>query len=130
MNKKVKSYTLNISALVIIYVILSLLISTGTINSYISGIIITIGIAVIMAVSLNLTTGLLGQLALGHAGFMSIGAYTAALITKAMSETSFALSLPVGLIAGGLMAALFGLIIGMRPQSRLSKVPSARGLKA
>ena len=58
MNKKVKSYTLNISALVIIYVILSLLISTGTINSYISGIIITIGIAVIMAVSLNLTTGL------------------------------------------------------------------------
>ena len=45
MNKKVKSYTLNISALVIIYVILSLLISTVTINSYISGIIITIGIA-------------------------------------------------------------------------------------
>ncbi|NLD03660.1 MAG: branched-chain amino acid ABC transporter permease, partial [Clostridiales bacterium] len=118
MNKKVKSYTLNISALVIIYVILSLLISTGTINSYISGIIITIGIAVIMAVSLNLTTGLLGQLALGHAGFMSIGAYTAALITKAMSETSFALSLPIGLIAGGLMAALFGLIIGM-PALRL-----------
>ena len=118
MNKKVKSYTLNISALVIIYVILSLLISTGTINSYISGIIITIGIAVIMAVSLNLTTGLLGQLALGHAGFMSIGAYTAALITKAMSETSFALSLPVGLIAGGLMAALFGLVIGM-PALRL-----------
>lgn len=118
MNKKVKSYTLNIIALVIFYAIMTLLISTNTINSYISGIIITMGIAIIMAVSLNLTTGLLGQLALGHAGFMSIGAYTAALVTKAMSETSFALSLPIGLIAGGLMAALFGMIIGM-PALRL-----------
>ncbi len=118
MNKKVKSYTLNIAALVLIYVLFSLLISTGSINNYISGIIITIGIAIIMAVSLNLTTGLLGQLALGHAGFMSIGAYTAALITKAMSGTNFAMSLPIGLMAGGLMAALFGLIIGM-PALRL-----------
>ncbi len=118
MNKKVKSYTLNIAALVLIYATLSLLISTGAINSYISGILITIGIAIIMAVSLNLTTGLLGQLALGHAGFMSIGAYTAALITKSMSDTSFALSLPIGLLAGGLMAALFGFIIGM-PALRL-----------
>lgn len=118
MNKKIKSYMLNISALVIIFAVLSVLISTGSINSYISGIIITIGIAVIMAVSLNLTTGLLGQLALGHAGFMSIGAYTAALITKAMSGTSFVISLPIGLIAGGLLAALFGLIIGM-PALRL-----------
>ena len=118
MNKKVKSYTLNISAIVIIYIIILLLISTASINNYISGVMITIGIAVIMAVSLNLTTGLLGQLALGHAGFMSIGAYTAALITKAMAETSFALSLPIALVAGGLMAALFGLIIGM-PALRL-----------
>lgn len=118
MNRKAKSYTLNISALVLIFIILSLLISTGAINNYISGIIITIGIAVMMAVSLNLTTGLLGQLALGHAGFMSIGAYTAALITKAMSGTSFALALPIGLIAGGLVAALFGLLIGM-PALRL-----------
>lgn len=118
MNRKAKSYSLNISALVLIFIILSLLISTGAINNYISGIIITIGIAVMMAVSLNLTTGLLGQLALGHAGFMSIGAYTAALITKAMSGTSFAIALPIGLIAGGLMAALFGLLIGM-PALRL-----------
>lgn len=118
MNRKVKSYTLNITALVLIYVVLSLLISTGTLNSYLSGILITIGIAIIMAVSLNLTTGLLGQLALGHAGFMSIGAYTAALITKSLSGTNFVLSLPIGLLAGGLVSALFGLVIGM-PALRL-----------
>ncbi|NLC32711.1 MAG: branched-chain amino acid ABC transporter permease, partial [Clostridiales bacterium] len=118
MNRKSKSYTLNIFAIVLIFIILSLLISTGAINNYISGIIITIGIAVMMAVSLNLTTGILGQLALGHAGFMSIGAYTAALITKAMSEVSFGIALPIGLVAGGLMAALFGLLIGM-PALRL-----------
>ncbi len=118
MNRKVKSYTLNITALVLIYVVLSLLISTGTLNSYLSGILITIGIAIIMVVSLNLTTGLLGQLALGHAGFMSIGAYTAALITKSLSGTNFVLSLPIGLLAGGLVSALFGLVIGM-PALRL-----------
>jgi len=118
MNRKVKSYTLNITALVLIYAVLSLLISTGTLNSYLSGILITIGIAIIMAVSLNLTTGLLGQLALGHAGFMSIGAYTAALITKSLSGTNFVLSLPIGLLAGGLVSALFGLVIGM-PALRL-----------
>ena len=44
--------------------------------------LISVLIAIIMTVSLNLTTGLLGQLCLGHAGFMSVGAYTAGIITK------------------------------------------------
>lgn len=117
MNMKAKSYVLNITALLIVYIVLSLLISTGTFNSYISGILATTGIAIMMAVSLNVTTGLLGQLALGHAGFMSVGAYTAALITKSLN-IHFGLALPIALIAGGLAAALCGLLIGM-PALRL-----------
>ena len=117
MNKKAKAYVLNILALLILFFALSLLISSGAINNYFSGILVTIGIAVIMAVSLNLTTGLLGQLALGHAGFMSVGAYVAAIITKSMS-LDFSLSLPLALLAGGLAAALCGLLIGM-PALRL-----------
>ena len=43
---------------------------------------ITVGINIILAVSLNVATGYLGQLPLGHAGFMAVGAYTCALFTK------------------------------------------------
>ena len=117
MNKKAKAYVMNILALLMIFFALSTLISSGAINNYFSGILVTIGIAVIMAVSLNLTTGLLGQLALGHAGFMSVGAYVAAIITKSMS-VDFSFSLPLALLAGGLAAALCGLLIGM-PALRL-----------
>ncbi|MHC1786209.1 MAG: ATP-binding cassette domain-containing protein [Christensenellales bacterium] len=117
MNKKAKAYVLNILALFLLFFALSALISGGTINNYFSGIIVTIGIAIIMAVSLNLTTGLLGQLALGHAGFMSVGAYVSAIITKSLS-IDFSISLPIALLAGGLAAALCGLLIGM-PALRL-----------
>ncbi len=117
MNRKSKSYILNIAALLLVYFIISAMITAGSINNYISGILVSIGIAVIMTVSLNLTTGLLGQLALGHAGFMSIGAYVAGILTKTLS-VPFGFSLPLALLAGGLVAAVFGFLIGM-PALRL-----------
>jgi branched-chain amino acid transport system permease protein len=120
MNKKAKGYILNIVSLMLFYLVMSSLISSGVINKYYSGIIATIGISVIMAVSLNLTTGLLGQLALGHAGFMSIGAYTSAIISLRLMNTSmsFGFVLPIALIAAGLVSAVFGFLIGM-PALRL-----------
>ena len=78
--------------------------------------------------SLNLTLGFLGQLALGHAGFMAIGAYTSALVTKAMQlghqggapwrPCRMLLLFFIGLLAGALMAAVFGLLVGI-PALRL-----------
>ena len=117
MNRKSKSYVLNIVTLLLMYFVISAMISSGAVNNYISGILVTIGISIIMTVSLNLTTGLLGQLALGHAGFMSIGAYVAGILTKNLS-ISFGFSLPLALLAGGLAAALCGFLIGM-PALRL-----------
>ena len=80
-----------------------------------------IGINIILAVSLNLINGYTGQFSLGHAGFMAVGAYTAAVITNqytgfnpAMADVLF----PVALLAGGLAAALAGLIVGI-PSLRL-----------
>ena len=102
MKKRFKSYVLNLSAVLLIYIVLSTLISAGAINKYYSGILIMIGINIIMAVSLNLTTGFLGELALGHAGFMSVGAFTAGIITKALSESCGwdpSLALPISLLA-------------------------------
>ncbi len=121
MNKKFKSYTLNMTAIILVYAVLFGLTSSGAVNSYYEGILILMGINIIMTVSLNLTTGFLGELALGHAGFMSVGAFTAGIITKALEanygwETSA--TLPIGLLAGGLLAAVMGLLIGI-PALRL-----------
>ncbi len=70
-------------------------------------------INVIMALSLNLVTGFAGQLSLGHAAFMGIGAYTAGILTS-ICQVPF---IPA-LVAGGLSAALFGFIVGL-PTLRL-----------
>jgi branched-chain amino acid transport system permease protein len=77
-----------------------------------------IGINIILAVSLNLATGYLGQLPLGHAGFMAVGAYSSAIVIKAAAELPVYISMPLGLIVGGIVAAIFGFIIGI-PALRL-----------
>jgi branched-chain amino acid transport system permease protein len=80
-----------------------------------------IGINIILAVSLNLINGYTGQFSLGHAGFMAVGAYTAAVITNQFSNLSPILAtviFPLALIAGGLLAAVAGLIVGI-PSLRL-----------
>jgi branched-chain amino acid transport system permease protein len=117
MNKKTKSILLNIFSLLLFYLVIAVLIGTGGMNSYISNILITILITVIMTASLNVTTGLLGQLALGHAGFMAVGAYASAIFTRSVAF-DFGFSLPISLLLGGLVAALFGMLIGI-PALRL-----------
>ncbi len=100
--------------------LMNYIISTGIISKYYSGVISLIGIYIILAVSLNVATGYLGQLPLGHAGFMAIGAYTSAIIMKSASVAagSTALAFPFALLAGGILAGVFGLIIGI-PALRL-----------
>ena len=117
-KNKTKSYALNSFALIITFLFAFALIASGNINNYYSSLLISVLIAIIMTVSLNLTTGLLGQLCLGHAGFMSVGAYTAGIITKSLPDMPLGLSLTIALLAGGLLAALFGFLIGM-PALRL-----------
>lgn len=92
------------------------------ISPYYFQIIIYIGINVILATSLNLINGFAGQFSLGHAGFMAIGAYTSAVITSSLHLTpGTAVSYPLfaaALIAGGLVASVFGLLVGI-PSLRL-----------
>lgn len=83
------------------------------ISPYYYQLLVIASINVIMALSLNLVTGCAGQLSLGHAAFMGIGAYTAGILTSV-----YGLSFAVALIAGGAMAALFGLLVGL-PTLRL-----------
>ena len=111
------AYAVNAVLVVILFVVLLVLIDSGTLNSYNTTIITYLCINVILAVSLNLVTGILGQLVLGHAGFMLAGAYAAALFTKNIG-LPLSISLPIGLVLGGLLAAVFGVVIGI-PALRL-----------
>lgn len=80
-----------------------------------------IGINIILAVSLNLINGYTGQFSLGHAGFMAVGAYTAGVITNQFTGSSPWLAeaiFPAALLAGGLLAAVAGLLVGI-PTLRL-----------
>jgi len=105
-----------LAAIVLAFVVSSF---TPQFNRYYLGIGIDAGIAIIMAVSLNLINGHTGQFSLGHAGFMAVGGYTAgklSLVISAAGEAAWCL--PLVLLAGGLMAAVAGLLVGI-PSLRL-----------
>lgn len=97
------------------YVIIQVLIMTNLISPYLQDTLVTICINIILAVSLNLITGFTGQFSLGHAGFMSIGAYVCAFITL-RNPTIFGFL--IGVFAGALAAALMGFLVGL-PTLRL-----------
>ena len=78
-KKQIKDLIISFIMALIIYGIIMFLMSAGIVDYYWSGILIMACINVILATSLNLASGYLGQLTLGHAGFMSVGAYTSAL---------------------------------------------------
>ncbi len=122
MKKKLVSYAVNLALIIALYLVLSTLIDSGAIDRYYAGIIKLIFINIILAVSLNLVTGILGQLVLGHAGFMSVGAYTAALFTlhsgMPTQGPASVLTLLVAIALGGLVAAVIGFVIGV-PALRL-----------
>lgn len=93
------------------------LIEGGTISNYYAKVIVLIGINIILAVSLNVATGYLGQLPLGHAGFMAVGAYTSAIFMTRISLPPD-IAFPIAIVLGGVVAGIFGILIGI-PALRL-----------
>lgn len=107
----------------LIAIVLSVLVTlvADRLNPYWLYIFYDIGISIIMAVSLNLINGHTGQFSLGHAGFMAVGGYTAAMITNQFAQLNFFAANSVfllALVAGGLAAAVAGLLVGI-PTLRL-----------
>lgn len=115
-----KNYLINLIAVAAVFVLIQILVSTNVINRYYQGILVFICINIIVAGSLNLTIGFLGQLALGHAGFMAVGAYSSALLSIAMKNMALPawLHLGVVLLFGGFVAGVIGYLIGL-PALRL-----------
>ena len=124
MDKKHKvSYLLNVVGVAVIFALMMLLFSSGifgTSTTYIQGICTTACYTIIMVTSLNLVVGFMGEFSLGHAGFVSVGAYTAAIVSGALAGhglPDIALFL-IALLAGGLAAGIMGVLVGI-PALRL-----------
>ncbi len=100
-----------------IAIAVALSVFSGEFNRYYLGIAIDVGIAIILAVSLNLINGHTGQFSLGHAGFMAVGGYFAAWLSLQLGANAKVL-FPISLLAGGLLAAVVGLCVGI-PSLRL-----------
>lgn len=124
MPKKMKlSYLLNFLGLVLLFSIFVLMFESkifGTSTTYIKGIFTTACYTIIMVTSLNLVVGCMGEFSLGHAGFVSVGAYFSAITSNALAGRGLPdlLLLIIALIAGGLAAGLTGILVGI-PALRL-----------
>ena len=117
LNKTTKSNFITYGIVIIAYVVLQILMGLNLTSSLLEGLLVPLCVYALMAVSLNLTVGILGELSLGHAGFMCIGAFASAFFSKTM--TVIAPDMPawirflIALIIGAALAGIFGILIGV-----------------
>ena len=109
-KKRQRTDLLTVAAVAALFVVMAALLYTGHLTRQVTNMLVPVAVYIVMAVSLNLVVGLLGELSLGHAGFMSVGLFSGCLVAIALHTTA--------LPAGGLMAAVFGLLVGL-PALRL-----------
>ena len=97
------------------FLILQLLSAQGKLNSTTRGFLVPACAYIVLAVSLNLLVGICGELSLGHAGFMGIGAFTGIIVTSLLAGAvpNGVLRLVIGMIVGGVLAGLVGFVIGI-----------------
>lgn len=124
-KEKKKSYFLNLIGIVAIFLLLLILFKSnvfGSKTNYIEGIATTACYTIIMVTSLNLLTGFMGEFSLGHAGFMSVGAYASSVLTIALvnaeMEIPTIVMFIIALLVGGLAAGVTGILVGI-PALRL-----------
>ncbi|MBS6736416.1 MAG: branched-chain amino acid ABC transporter permease [Clostridiales bacterium] len=115
MKKTTKSNLITYGMVIAAFIIVQILTGTGNISSLLEGLMVPLCIYSILAVSLNLVVGFLGELSLGHAGFMCVGAFTSAFFSKCVQDTITVAPLRffLALLVGAAAAAVFGIIIGI-----------------
>lgn len=114
MNKTTKNNLITYAAVVAVYLIVTILNVTGHISSLMEGLLVPLCIYVILAMSLNLVVGILGELSLGHAGFMCVGAFAGAFFSMCFKDAMpDGLRFLIALVIGAVTAAVFGIIIGI-----------------
>lgn len=107
MNKKLRNFIIPLAVAIIVTFLPFALIRVGVIDAYVSQILTLGGINAIIAISVNMVTGIVGQLTLGQCAFEAIGAYCVIIFSQDLG-----VPLPVAMLIAPCMAAVFGFIIG------------------
>ena len=116
-NKNLISNTITFGLILIAYFVIQNMIAGGSLSSLLKGLLVPVCTYIILAVSLNLTVGILGELSLGHAGFMCVGAFSSAVFSKIIYMSNPDIPnwqlIIMAILVGALAAAFFGFIIGI-----------------
>lgn len=114
-KKQTRDHLLTFAMVIAVYVVVQLLITAGQMSSLMQGLLVPMCTYSIVAIGLNLCVGYLGELSIGHAGFMCVGAFSGAFCTKLLESviTNKILLFAVALLVGTAMAAFFGFLIGI-----------------
>lgn len=119
MKKQTLNDLITFGCTAVLCVTMAVLSSAGALdgNNMLKGLLVLIGIHIILALSLNLTVGILGELSLGHAGFMCVGALMGGTVSQIVgiyaAGCPAGVRLTISLICSGIMAAIFGVLIGI-----------------
>lgn len=115
LSKTTRSNLITYGMVIAAYIIVEIFLRADMVSSLMKGLLVPLCVYVILAVSLNLTVGISGELSLGHAGFMCVGAFAGATFSKCVEEviTSSLLRFPLAILVGTAAAALFGILVGI-----------------
>lgn len=112
---KNKDNLITYGIVIVAFIIMRVLMAFGLVSSLMTGLLVPLCAYIILAVSLNVTVGILGELSLGHAGFMCIGAFTSAFFSKLTVNviTIGWLRFTIAILIGFICAGIIGFLIGM-----------------
>ncbi len=115
LNKDRKMNFVTYAVVIAAFVIMQTLSSQGKLGSAVTGYLVPVCCYIVLAVSLNLLVGVCGELSLGHAGFMGIGAFSGVVLATLLKDSvpSPLLRLILAMAFGGLLAGVIGFIIGI-----------------
>ena len=115
MNKTFVNNAITYALVIVAFVVMTILKDAGVLTRSMKGMLIPVCVYIVMAVSLNLTVGISGELCLGHAGFMSVGAFVGAVVAACLAAgvENATLRLILAMLVGGVAAAIAGVIIGV-----------------
>ena len=114
-DKKYRERSLSFAIVIIAYILVEIMLGSGNLPSLFRGLLVPVTCYVVASIGLNLNVGISGELNLGQAGFMSVGAFTGVCVSGLLASTITA-GIPrliISIIAGAIVAAIFGFLIGI-----------------
>jgi branched-chain amino acid transport system permease protein len=114
MTKTSRNNFINYAMVLVLFVIVQALSSSGHLSNLLTGLLVPLCVYTIASLSLNLVVGFSGELSLGHAGFMCVGAYSSAIFSQVFADSIPSVPrLILAILVGAAVAAVFGIIIGI-----------------